>query len=115
MLYRLKKRIVISASHSLNLSYESKCRKTHGHNWVVWVYCESRELDESGMIVDFTVIKRLIHDKLDHQNLNEVLDFNPTAENLAEWICNQIQSCYRVDVQESEGNIATCIADEVIR
>ena len=60
------------------------------------------------MIVDFTRIKELIKDRLDHTILNDVLEgLNPTAENLAYWICQQIDTCYKVTVQESEGNTAT--------
>jgi len=51
---------------------------------------------------------------LDHTCLNHIVDFNPTAENLAYWICMQIASCYRVDVQESRDNKATYIVDDVI-
>ena len=52
------------------------------------------------------VYKRQIQEKLDHKNLNEVLSFNPTAENIAKWICDQIPQCFKVMVQESENNIA---------
>jgi 6-pyruvoyltetrahydropterin/6-carboxytetrahydropterin synthase len=46
--------------------------------------------------------------------LNEVIAGNPTAENIANYICNQVGSCcYRVDVQESEGNVATYIDDRI--
>ena len=38
-------------------------------------------------------------------NLNEVVDFNPTAENMARWICEQVPHCYKVQIQESEGNV----------
>lgn len=58
------------------------------------------------MVTDFQLIKKLIHEKLDHKNLNEILPFNPTAENIARWVCDQIPFCFRVEVQESEGNIA---------
>ena len=44
--------------------------------------------------------------QLDHKNLNEVIPFNPTAENIARWVCEQIPTCFKVEVQESEGNIA---------
>ena len=79
----------------------------HGHNWIITVYCRSRELNADGMVVDFSHIKETVKGKLDHRNLNEVLPFNPTAENIARWICEQIPTCFKVEVQESESNIAT--------
>ena len=78
----------------------------HGHNWIVIVWCRSKQLTPDGMVVDFAHIKQMIQEKLDHKNLNEVLSFNPTAENIAKWICNQIPQCFKVMVQESENNIA---------
>jgi len=106
-MYYIKKRLEVSASHKLNLNYPSKCENLHGHNWIITIYCKSEKLNPNGMVIDFTHIKSNIMDKMDHKNLNEVLDFNPTAENMAKWICEQIVGCYRVDVQESEGNIAS--------
>jgi len=106
-MYYISKRLVISASHHLELSYPSKCTRLHGHNWAITVHCKARELNSDGMVVDFKQIKQHIESQLDHANLNEVLPFNPTAENIARWICDQIPECYRVDVQESEGNTAT--------
>jgi 6-pyruvoyltetrahydropterin/6-carboxytetrahydropterin synthase len=96
----------ISATHRLDLPYESKCTALHGHNWIISVYCRSEKLNREGMVVDFTEMKKRITDRLDHKNLNEVLPFNPTAENIARWICEQIPFCYRVEVQESEKNWA---------
>ena len=105
-MYYVKKRIEISAAHRLNLSYESKCNQLHGHNWIITVECKSKELNADGMVVDFTIIKRTIKELLDHKVINEVVDFNPTAEQMARWIVEQIPNCYRCEVQESEGNIA---------
>lgn len=105
-MYTVIKRMEVSASHSLNLSYSSKCENLHGHNWIITVSCRSGILNEDGMVVDFTHIKEVVMGKLDHQNLNEVLSFNPTAENIARWICDQIPTCFRVEVCESEGNTA---------
>ena len=97
----------IAASHRLELSYPSKCSQLHGHNWIITVHCKAASLNADGMVVDFTSIKQIIKSKLDHTSLNEVLPFNPTAENIARWVCDQIPECYRVDVQESEGNTAS--------
>ena len=58
------------------------------------------------MVTDFTHIKEQVQNRLDHRNLNEVLPFNPTAENIARWVCEHVENCYRVEVQESEGNLA---------
>ena len=102
----------IAGCHSLNLSYPSKCSRMHGHNWIVTVYCKSSQLNSDGMVVDFTHIKEKIHDFLDHGNLNELLPFNPTAENIARWICDNTPNCYRVDVEESKSNIASYVKDE---
>ncbi len=103
-MYTVIKRMEISAAHSLKLSYRSKCENLHGHNWVVTVYCRSEKLNEEGMVVDFTHIKDVVMGRLDHRHLNDVLPYNPTAENIARWICEQIPACTKVEVCESEGN-----------
>ena len=105
-MYYLRKELEVSASHKLALDYDSPCCKAHGHNWKIIVCCRNETLDSNGMVVDFKVIKKKVHDVLDHQNLNEVLDFNPTAENMAKWIVDSVPHCYKAVVQETEGNEA---------
>lgn len=118
-MYYVSKRMEIAGCHHLNLPYESKCSNLHGHNWIVTVYCKSDKLTDYGMIVDFAKIKSSIHGYLDHGNLNNLLPtINPTAENIAKWICDKVTDlcevgeCYKVTVQESEGNVATYERDE---
>ncbi len=110
-MYYVTKRLEISASHKLSLDYPSKCTCLHGHNWIITVHCRAEKLNSNGMVVDFTDIKETVMGQLDHANLNEVVPFNPTAENIARWICENIPNCYRVDVQESEGNTASYVID----
>ena len=95
-MYEVKKRFEISAAHKLDLDYDSKCTNFHGHNWIIDVYLQSETLDKNGMVLDFTHIKRKIQDKFDHKVINELAPF-----------------CYRVDVQESQDNIASYIKDDV--
>ena len=110
-MYYITKRLEISGSHRLELSYPSKCSTLHGHNWIITIYCKSATLNADGMVVDFVSVKEKVAGYLDHGNFNDLLPFNPTAENIAKWICDLIRECYRVDVQESEGNIATYIEE----
>ena len=113
-MYYVSKRMEVAGSHHLDLPYESKCSNLHGHNWIITVHCKSEKLTDYGMIVDFALVKKEIHGVLDHSNINDVLDnkINPTAENMAKWICDKVSElcevgyCYRVEVQESEGNVA---------
>ena len=106
-MYYVSKRMEIAGAHNLQLDYESKCKNIHGHNWVVVAHCKAEELNQNGMVYDFTHLKAKVHDQLDHQYFNKILPCNPTAENIAKWIADQIgETCYKVEVQESEGNIA---------
>lgn len=117
-MYYVSKRMEVAGAHQLNLPYESGCQNLHGHNWIITVFCRSRELTTYGMIVDFKKVKEVVHDELDHKYINDVVEFNPTAENMARWICARVNEicevgeCYKVEVQESEGNIAV-YEDEV--
>ena len=106
-MYYVTKQLEISAAHRLELDYESKCTSLHGHNWIVTVHCRAKELNANGMVTDFTDIKRIVSERLDHKCLNDTLPFNPTAENIARWICDNVDNCFRVDVRESEGNTAS--------
>ena len=86
--YELTVRDHFDAAHAL-IGYDGPCRYLHGHTWDVEVLIEGTALDEVGMLCDFKVVKRAIHDVLDnfdHRCVNDVPPFdevNPTAEHLA--------------------------------
>lgn len=118
-MYYVSKRMEICAAHRLSLDYESACKNWHGHGYVVVVYCRASKLNHNGMIVDFKSVKNKIHGTFDHHCVNDIMgDVNPTAENMAELICEMVNEifslpsedgdgeCYKVSVQESEGNVA---------
>ena len=97
-MYYVKKKLEIAGCHRLTLDYESPCTNRHGHNWLVTIYCRSKELNANGMVCDFSKIKKDIG--------------IGTAENIARWICERIPECYKVVVQESESNIAAYAIDD---
>ncbi len=120
-MYKIRKTFEVAGSHKLDLNYESKCQNQHGHNWLITVEISSAYLDQNGMVIDFVKLKDMfqsrVHSVLDHKHLNEVVDFNPTAENLAHWVLDAINQeltiggytpirCTRVIVQESNNNEA---------
>ena|SRR5579863_7105849 len=84
-----------AAGHALR-NYKGKCENIHGHNFRVRVKIEGERLDETGLLVDFVDVKRVMGsaiERLDHQFLNEIQPFdvkNPSAENIAEYFYREI-------------------------
>lgn len=79
------------AAHRLP-DYEGKCFRLHGHNWKVEVVVRGTDLDSSGLLIDFKVLKAHVSEvllTLDHYYLNETeafLNTPPTAEHIAKYI-----------------------------
>ncbi len=99
-----------SAAHFLK-NYQGDCEKMHGHTFQVEVHIETRDLDQSGISIDFKHIKQDMKSILpDHQVLNELYDFSPSAENLARYFFNELKKTHpvtRVIVWESEDAAAS--------
>ncbi len=86
-----------SAAHSLR-EYGGNCENLHGHNWLVELKCQSDEVDKLGMVIDFRVLKTALKeviDSLDHSFLNDLEPFrdrNPSSENIARYIWDEVSS-----------------------
>lgn len=84
-----------AAAHRLR-GYQGKCEELHGHNYRVRLIVAGEQLDQIGLLQDFTLLKRVLRgivDKLDHKYLNELPPFdkmNPSAENLARFIHDEM-------------------------
>ncbi|HYA17141.1 MAG TPA: 6-carboxytetrahydropterin synthase QueD [Bryobacteraceae bacterium] len=85
-----------AAGHALR-NYRGKCENVHGHNYRVQVIVRGEKLDEIGMLADFVVLKKLLREiaePMDHVFINDLPPFtelNPTAENMAWYICTKMQ------------------------
>ena len=89
MKYQISKEFHFCASHCLaGLHEDHPCSRVHGHNYVVTIELSSEHLNATGMIVDYREledIKNYIDIVLDHRHLNDILPFNPTAENMSKY------------------------------
>ena len=91
-----------AAAHFLR-DYNGKCENLHGHNYKVYAHVKGPELNEGGMLLDFTKLKSALREvckQLDHTNLNDltVFDQNPSAERIAMYIYNGI-----IEILKKEG------------
>jgi 6-pyruvoyltetrahydropterin/6-carboxytetrahydropterin synthase len=105
-MYSVTRELTFCYGHRL-LDYAGKCRHLHGHNGRAVLTLAADTLDELGMVMDFTRLKRVvggwIDETLDHKMVLHradpllpllrqqgepvvVLDVNPTAENIARLI-----------------------------
>jgi 6-pyruvoyltetrahydropterin/6-carboxytetrahydropterin synthase len=95
-MYKIKVEGDFSSAHNLR-GYKGKCEELHGHNWKVEVALASPKLDKIGMVMDFKFIKERLSkllDTLDHKYLNNISYFkkvNPTSENIAKYIYDQLK------------------------
>lgn len=94
-MYEIEVKTAFEAAHFIR-GYAGKCARLHGHNWEVIAIVRGEKLDELGMLIDFKILKselKKVLDEFDHRFLNELEPFtteNPTAENLARQIFNQL-------------------------
>jgi len=105
-MFSVTREITFCYGHRL-LDYSGKCRHLHGHNGRAVITLAAEGLDELGMVMDFSQLKRVvggwIDEHLDHRMLLRrddpalpalgaqgepvyVMETNPTAENIARLI-----------------------------
>ncbi|PID90235.1 MAG: 6-carboxytetrahydropterin synthase QueD [Bacteroidetes bacterium] len=116
MKIRLTKEFAFEASHFLP-GYDGLCANIHGHTYRLFVTLRGTPRDEpghpkDGMLIDFGVLKRCVNgaivDRLDHtimirqgswSEFADLLDgrmrvvefnFQPTCENMLQWMADQL-------------------------
>jgi len=87
VVYRIGKRFTFDAAHTLaGLPAGHKCARLHGHTYTVEIELAASELSPPGFVTDFgdlAPFRSYLSERIDHRPLNEVLDVEPTSENLA--------------------------------
>jgi 6-pyruvoyltetrahydropterin/6-carboxytetrahydropterin synthase len=97
--YVIGKHFDFSASHQLHgLPDNHQCSRLHGHNYKIKVVIGNDELDATGFVIDYgelKVVREFIDRELEHKHLNDVLPFNPTAENMAKYFYDTFSLMFR--------------------
>ena len=86
----------VEAAHRLpNVPAGHKCARLHGHSFRIELHVSGEVDSHTGWVMDFAEVKRIFqpaYDRLDHHYLNEIPGLeNPTSENLARWVWNEIK------------------------
>ncbi len=127
-MYEVRVEADFSAAHFLR-DYNGKCENLHGHNYKVFAHVRGKNLNEGGMLLDFSKLKsalKKICGTLDHTNLNDIEFFeqNPSAERIAFFVHEKLVAelgeqgifldkknggayLYSIDVFETETSRAT--------
>ena len=104
------KEFSFEAAHRLpNVPEGHKCARLHGHSFLLRVVIGGEPGAHSGWIMDFGDIKAAVKpiiDQLDHYYLNDIPGLeNPTSENIAIWIWDQLKPALaplkRIEMRET--------------
>lgn len=106
----ITKEFVFDACHYLPY-HDRKCKFLHGHTYHMEVSVKDKVLQETGMVIDFGELKRIVNtaviDKFDHGFLNEYIEY-PTCEIMICWIWQQLsvelKGLYRLRLWETDGS-----------
>jgi 6-pyruvoyltetrahydropterin/6-carboxytetrahydropterin synthase len=109
------KTFTFASAHRLP-SYEGACHNWHGHEWSLEVVIRKRIDKKSGMVLDFSVLKKLVTEyiinKVDHNMVNNVIK-NPTAENILIWVWDtlmfdaHLKGIEKISLWETPSSVAT--------
>jgi 6-pyruvoyltetrahydropterin/6-carboxytetrahydropterin synthase len=103
-----------SAHHLPRVPEDHKCRRVHGHSFLIEVHVRGEVNPETGWVVDYAEIQKAfapLHRQLDHRLLNDIEGLeNPTSENLAKWIWERLAPALPglCEIVVRESRVARC-------
>lgn len=106
---RIRREFRFEASHQLP-RHPGVCSRLHGHSYRMTVEVEGPVDPETGMVLDFDELDRLVRGEvlfqIDHRHWNDVLE-NPTAEGIALWLWRRLRphlpGLVRLELVEMDG------------
>ena len=107
-MFRVTREIEFCYGHRL-LNYDGKCKYLHGHNGKAVIVLENESLDDRGMLVDFSDIKKEVATWID-LNLDHRMILNK-ADPFAQYFLQQGEPVFLIDANPTAENIAKLIFD----
>jgi len=108
----ITKKFTFDSAHQLR-NYRGKCKKLHGHTYVLYVTVSGNVDKKSGMVVDFAKINETVKENVinvfDHEYINNILK-QPTAENMSIWIWKRLEKklkIYKIELWETPDSFVT--------
>jgi 6-pyruvoyltetrahydropterin/6-carboxytetrahydropterin synthase len=119
----ITREFTFDSCHKL-IDYDGKCANLHGHTYHLQISLKRRIDSETGMVIDFgdlnKIVSKLVLEKIDHVYLNDVMDINPTAENMICWIWKQLEKepigelLSKIKLWETPNSFATITAEDML-
>ena len=107
-MFRVTQEIEFCYGHRL-LNYDGKCKYLHGHNGKAVIILEGVSLDNRGMLVDFSDIKKHVSGWID-ANLDHRMILN-SADPVVNYFRQQGEPLFLIDSNPTAENIAKLIFD----
>lgn len=134
----IRKLFEAEVAHRVLGAYSKRCQGVHGHSYKIEIFLEDEKLDETGMVMDFKLLKEQVKpfiDAFDHSllislddkdlidaninfNLNSryiLVPYNPTAEQMAKHIFQFLYEELKINVVKvivHETNTGYAICDK---
>ncbi|MDI3412393.1 6-carboxytetrahydropterin synthase QueD [Bacillus sonorensis] len=97
--FELNKDMQVSAAHFIPREDAGACSRIHGHTYTINITIAGDQLNESGFLVNFSTIKKLVHGEYDHTLLNDHSEFSgesreqiPSTEVVAKTIYEKVDA-----------------------
>lgn len=106
------RKLEFDAAHRI-INHESKCKMLHGHRYVIEVTFVSEELDKLGRVIDFGIVKEILGSWID-TNLDHNVILSREDKELGDYISNYTgQKIYYLEYNPTAENIAKHILEDI--
>ncbi|MBO5260837.1 MAG: 6-carboxytetrahydropterin synthase QueD [Coprococcus sp.] len=117
-MYKLKTKASFDSAHFLK-DYNGKCSNIHGHRWTIEATVGAERLSDDiqnrGMIVDFSNLKRDLKELADYYDHSLIIEKGSLSDNTVKALKSESLRMIEVDFRPTAENFAKCFFDEMVK